>query len=210
MPDALPKLAMVSVDWDLIDLIEQNGDYELLGVFDRTDVSNLRGLALLGSDQDWEQVQAANPGIKVVLAIDPPHIRSKLYEQYGSDNVVSAISKSAYVSSRALLGAAAIIQRGVTIMPHAFLGTGCKIHINATIHHESKIGDFCTIAPGAQVLGSVEVGPGVYIGAGAVIRQRVRIGAGAKIGAGAVVVKDVPSGQTVVGVPADRTLKREH
>lgn len=210
MAGDLPKLAMVSIDWDLIDLIEQNGDFDLLGAFDRAEVGNLRGLNLLGADPDWEKVKGEYPDLKILLAIDPPHIRSKLYEHYGAENVISAVSKASYISSRALLSAAIIVQRGVTIMPHAFLGTGCKIHINATIHHESKIGDFCTIAPGAQILGSVEIGAGSYIGAGSIIRQRVRIGAGAKIGAGAVVVKDVPSGQTVVGVPADRTLKREH
>ena len=40
------------------------------------------------------------------------------------------------------------------------------------------------------------------IGSGAVIMPGVRIGRSAKIGAGAVVIKDVPAGETVVGVPA--------
>lgn len=43
---------------------------------------------------------------------------------------------------------------------------------------------------------------GAEIGTGAIIMPGVRIGAGAKVGAGAVVTKNVPSGETVIGVPA--------
>ena len=42
----------------------------------------------------------------------------------------------------------------------------------------------------------------VWIGAGAAILQGVTIGEGAVIGAGAVVNRDVPPGETYVGVPA--------
>jgi acetyltransferase-like isoleucine patch superfamily enzyme len=44
----------------------------------------------------------------------------------------------------------------------------------------------------------------VNIGAGAVILPGIRLGAGCTIGAGAVVTKDVPAGETWVGVPARR------
>lgn len=203
------RVAMVSLDWDLVDLIEQIPELDLVGVFDRADSSNLRGLEVLGSDEDWPRIKEENPDLKIILAIDPPQLRTRLYEHYGAESIIQLISPQSYISARALMGASTMVQRGVTIMPHAFLGTSCKIHINATIHHESKIGDFCTIAPGAQILGNVEIGAGSYIGAGAIIRQRIRIGAGSKVGAGAVVVKDVTAGQTVVGTPADRILTKK-
>ena len=41
-----------------------------------------------------------------------------------------------------------------------------------------------------------------FVGAGATILPRIRIGADAVVGAGAVVTRDVPSGVTVVGNPA--------
>jgi UDP-perosamine 4-acetyltransferase len=54
------------------------------------------------------------------------------------------------------------------------------------------------------VSGSVEIGDGVLVGSGAVLLQGIRVGEGATIGAGAVVTRDVPPGETVVGVPARR------
>ena len=43
---------------------------------------------------------------------------------------------------------------------------------------------------------------GAYIGTGASVIPGVTIGAKATIGAGAVVVRDVPAGETHVGIPA--------
>ncbi|MEM7261144.1 MAG: DapH/DapD/GlmU-related protein [Planctomycetota bacterium] len=48
----------------------------------------------------------------------------------------------------------------------------------------------------------IEIGEGAYVGAGAIILPGVNVGTGAKIGAGAVVTKNVPAGETWVGVPA--------
>lgn len=207
----LSPLAMVSLDWDLVDLVEENCDYELVGVFDRPDLPNLAGLRYLGLDSDYQMLRDKFKEdareLKILLAIDPPHLRAKLFDLYGGeDSVIQAISKDAYVSKRASIGAGSIVQRGVKVMPHARLGKACKLHINAVVHHEAQIGDFCTIAPGAQILGNVRIGSGSYIGAGAIIRQRISIGERVKIGAGAVLVKDVPDGATLVGVPAERRL----
>jgi serine O-acetyltransferase len=49
----------------------------------------------------------------------------------------------------------------------------------------------------------------VYVGVGAKILGAVSVGDGARVGANAVVVKDVPSGATVVGIPAKVVRSRE-
>jgi maltose O-acetyltransferase len=85
------------------------------------------------------------------------------------------------------------------------------------VGHNCLIGPFCYLTDhdhgtessalfADQPLASnpVRVGNNVWIGAGVIILKGVNIGANAVIGAGAVVTRDVPSGETVAGVPARR------
>ena len=202
MVSDIVEVALVSLDWDLIDLIENIASLKLIGVFDRDTEALCEGLSILGSDSDWPGVKKARPQLRIILGVDPPPVRKSLYTQYGPDSIVELKAPASHVSRRAKIEHGAVIQRGVTIMPHAKLGLACKLHINACVHHGVKIGDFCTIGPGAQLLGNVEIGECTYIGAGAIVKQRCRIGRNVTVGAGAVVVSDVPDNATVAGVPA--------
>lgn len=53
------------------------------------------------------------------------------------------------------------------------------------------------------------VGYGASIGANATILPGIKIGEGAMVGAGSVVTKDVPPGNTVVGVPAKPVVLKQ-
>jgi sugar O-acyltransferase (sialic acid O-acetyltransferase NeuD family) len=200
-------IAIVSLEWDVVDLIESCGEFAVRGFFDPAGDAASREFEWLGDDANWAAARARWPSLRVALAIDHPQARARLFDHYGRDAIVTIRSPHAYISPRASIGHGCVVQRGVTIMAYARIGTACKINVNATIHHDARVGDFCTIAPGAQLLGNVHVGDRTYVGAGAVVRQRCSIGADAVVGAGAVVVADVPMHATVVGVPASRRLK---
>jgi sugar O-acyltransferase (sialic acid O-acetyltransferase NeuD family) len=202
-----PPIAIVSLEWDVVDLIESIDVYRILGFFDANRECDALDFRYLGTDDAWPKILEEVPGLKIALAIDSPALRERLFDRYGRSAVVGLRSPQAHVNKRATIGHGCIVQRGVTVMPYAQLDVGCKLNVNCTVHHESRIGAFTTLAPGSQVLGNVTVGERVYVGAGAVIRQRCRIGEGAVIGAGAVVVADVAAGTTVVGVPATRRLR---
>lgn len=72
---------------------------------------------------------------------------------------------------------------------------------NIRLHHEVTIGE--DEEGKAPVLGS-----DIDLGAGAKIIGGVTVGDGVKVGANAVVVHDVPSGTTVVGIPAKPVRQR--
>lgn len=77
---------------------------------------------------------------------------------------------------------------GVVIGPRAVVGKDCLIFQQVTLGSRGEgapvIGDHVDIGAGAKILGSITIGNDV------------------KIGANSVVIKDVPSGKTVVGIPA--------
>jgi sugar O-acyltransferase (sialic acid O-acetyltransferase NeuD family) len=201
------KVAIVPVEWDVVDLVESLPHLEVMGFFDANADQFTGEFPRLGADKDWPEVRRRHPDLKIAIMIDPPTLRARLFDLYTEDAVISVISPHAHISCRSVQGPGFIAQRDVIVMGQTRIGRGCTLNVGATLHHQTVLGDFVSIAPGARLLGAVEIGDFGYVGAGAVIRQNVRVGAHAKVGAGAVVVRDVPEGAVVVGVPADRRLR---
>lgn len=113
----------------------------------------------------------------------------------------ATLSESSQMGDGCFLGAGAIVA------PDAELGWSCIINHGAIVDHDCHIADYCHVAPGATLGGGVTLHRGVLVGAGANILPTVTVGANAIIGAGAVVHRDVPAGETFVGIPAKRIRK---
>lgn len=111
-----------------------------------------------------------------------------------------------YVSPSATVEAYVTVDAGVE--RPTFVGGGAWLMKKVHVGHDAIIGPDCEVAPLTSIGGYVVLGAGVKVGQGAVFKPRVRVGAGARIGAGAVVTKDVPPGETWVGNPARRLVKR--
>ena len=99
-------------------------------------------------------------------------------------------------------GEGVMIGAGAIITVNVKLEDFCMINFGATLGHEAVVGRGSVVNPGANVSGGVHIGETALIGAGAVVLQYRKVGARAVVGAAAVVTHDVPSGLTVVGVPA--------
>ena len=101
---------------------------------------------------------------------------------------------------------------GIEIHPAAKIGKKLFIDhgIGVVIGETAVIGNGCTLYHGVT-LGGVSweqgkrhptLGDDVIIGAGAKVLGPINVGNGSKIGSNAVVLEDVPTGSTVVGIPA--------
>jgi serine O-acetyltransferase len=82
------------------------------------------------------------------------------------------------------------------------------------VHGNTVVGDECVLRQGVTLgnrhlnapFDAPVLGRRVNVGAGAQVLGKVHIGDGANLGANAVVLRDVPAGETAVGIPA-RILK---
>jgi sugar O-acyltransferase (sialic acid O-acetyltransferase NeuD family) len=140
----------------------------------------------------------------VVVAIGDNSIRLQkmtLFQELGLP-LVTIIHPSSVISQYARIGKGTVVCAGAIINPFAEIGCGSIINTAATIDHDCKIADGVHVSPGAHLGGGVQVGKSTWIGLGASVKQCIRIGEDSIVGMGAVVVRDVPSGVTVVGVPA--------
>lgn len=103
---------------------------------------------------------------------------------------------------------------GIKVHPESEIGPGLVIHTFACIHVLVKrMGHSCTINQGvalANIRGSGRpvIGNNCYFGAGCKVMGGVTLGDNVVVAANSLVISDVPTGCTVMGVPA-RIISRE-
>lgn len=163
-------------------------------------------------------VQIQGPGSASELTGRPVHVsigdaasRARLLEAVAASGADphTIIHPASSVAASAVLRPGVFVAAGAIVGPDAQLGAGAIVNHNAVVDHDCAVGAYAHIAPGATLGGGVRVGEAAMIGAGAVILPGLTIGAKAVIGAGAVVTRNVPSGETWLGVPARNPMGKQ-
>jgi sugar O-acyltransferase (sialic acid O-acetyltransferase NeuD family) len=177
-------------------------EYDVLGfVTERIEyIDTFMGLPILSSDTKFLMDERKF----CVIANGDPDTRRKIAGAY----LGSAHGFPAIIDPNAVIFGKLDLGQGVTIMPGGVIQPDVRIddfvHVNmgVTIGHDVEIGKYSVVNHNAGISGNVKIGDACLIGAGSTIIEGNTIGDGATIGAGAVITKDVPPGETWVGIPA--------
>lgn len=173
----------------------------------------IAGMPVIGGFAGLEALRKRYRLSHALITISENHmdVRAKYYEQcraVGFD-LPTILHPASIVSASARIGQGVVLCAGAIVGPFASLGDNSVIFTGSTIDHHTRVGASCIVGPGVHTAGGAVLRDKVFVGVGAVLLPRVEVGEMAVVGAGAVVTKNVPAGQTVIGVPARIMEKSE-
>lgn len=188
----------------IVDIIQENSEYEVVGLIDQKEGMGFWDIPILGNDQDLQRLRKEMNVNYAFVALGNGELREKVTKRVldAGYKIINVISKNAVISSRATLGIGTVIMSGAVVNADVTIGDGCIINTNASVDHEGIIGDYTHIAPGCALSGKVTVGRQCLLGTGCRVIDGICIGDNSVVGAGTVVIKEINRNCTAVGVPA--------
>jgi len=174
-----------------IDVIEQEGKYEITGILDAKELvgQKILGYEIIGTDAEIGRLVKEEYSFLVTVGqIKTSAIRKKLFSllNENSAKIATVISPRAYISKHATIAKGTIIMHNVLVNASASIGENCIINTKALIEHDAIIEDFCHISTSAVVNGGVLVKEGSFFGSNAVSKEYVETDSNAFVKAGTV------------------------
>ncbi len=189
-----------------IDVIEQEGKYEIIGITDVPEKvgHTMAGYPVIGTDDDLPKLKGNCHNFLITVGhIQSPGIRIKLFKMLRElgVNIPVIISPHAIVSRQAKIGSGTIVMHNAIVNTEALIGENCILNTGALIEHESRVGDHCHISTYAILNGQCGVGSECFIGSRTVLANNISIPANTLIAAGSVVLRSLEKSGTYIGNP---------
>jgi sugar O-acyltransferase (sialic acid O-acetyltransferase NeuD family) len=192
-----------------IDVIEQEGRYEIKGIVDRKENigKKVLGYEIIACDDDLEALAKVYDCFLITLGqLKSSKIRVKLYEALKvlQKKMPVVVSPRAYVSPHARIEEGTIIMHDVVVNAGAKIGYNSIVNTKALLEHDACVGNHNHISTKAVLNGDVKVGDKCTIGSNSTVIQGIEIGNEIVVGAGAVVTRNLEKPGIYIGIPVKR------
>ncbi len=189
-----------------VDVIEQIGEYEIVGIVDTPDKvgTKLLGYSYIGTDADLKSlVQKYKNAFVTVGQLRTNTARKSLIQKLleCDAHIPTLISPRAYVSPTATIGRGSLVMHDTLVNAQAKIGDYCILNTKSLVEHDCEVGNYSHIATGAILNGAVQVGSDCFVGSHATVIQSVKIGSQVVIGAGVTIKKNLSDNKLVKDNP---------
>jgi sugar O-acyltransferase (sialic acid O-acetyltransferase NeuD family) len=169
----------------VIDVIEQENKYNIIGVLDPDKNDNILGYPILGDDSLIDYYIKTDVLFAITVGqIKSSKIKRNIAYQIPKERCPSLISPYAYVSRHSSIGNGNHIMHNSVLNAGSSLGSFNIINTLANIEHGVQIGDFNHISTAAMINGDCKIGSRNFVGSNATISNGIYIGDDKLIGAG--------------------------
>lgn len=198
----------------IINYIENNPDFEIVGYTDIEDHGVILGYNYLGTDDVLPELKASgvdNAVVGVGLRLNDASLKMKITNKlkemgfklpvlYGRNVVVH---RGAVIEEGVVLRDGCIVQAGTTVKAHSMIGDNCFIG------HDSVIKEYTHIVAGSNVGRDCIIGPSTMVANNVTVMNGVTIGANVLIGTKSLVKHDCLEPGVYFGTPCKLVRKNE-
>jgi len=179
-----------------IDIIEQEGKYQIAGIVDvpKKVHQKILGYEIIGMDEDLPLMAKQYSSFLITIGqIRSANKRILLFNRLRELGALfpAIVSPLSYVSKHAMVAEGTIVMHHALVNAGAQVGANCIINSKALIEHDVVIQDHCHIATAAIVNGGAKIKSGAFFGSNAVTRGYVTVGEKSFINCGVKVVCDL-------------------
>jgi len=164
----------------VIDVIEQENKYEIIGIIDKKELigTDVLGYKIIASDDELDEIyRTCKNAIITVGQIETNHVRVKLFNKLKElgFNLPVIVSPLAYVSKHSFIDEGTVVMHHALINANVKIGKNCIVNSKALIEHDSIIEDYCHISTASVINGGVIVKEGNFFGSNATSKQSIVI-----------------------------------